>query len=593
MSRLWGRPSNWLLVSAAIYVLLGMFFRWGNLSTNPIIDADGKGYYAYLPALFVYDDLAFGFVDEYESKYYESTHYVHFTHRIGEGVVNKYFLGTSVLMAPFFALGHWAAKVNGIAADGYSWPYQMAVCLAALFWLFFGMWMWTRFLAERGFSPSTQCLTLFAMLFGTGLFYYALAKPSASHVYSTAMVCAALFLSHRVFAQRGRWPLILLGAVLGLIALIRPTNLLVAVALPFVAADFETLRRQLPNRQNRMNWILALLAFAAVCSLQPLMYWFQTGSPWVWSYGEEGFDFAHPEIINVLFSYRKGLFVYTPLALVGLLGVVWRFKKNPLQAGFVTVFFVLATWVISSWWCWYYGGSFGMRPYLEYLPILLMGLPWIMEHALRKWKVVLSCLVLLLAYVNVIQSYQFHQNIMLWDGMNEESYRGIFLSTDRELVGYYYNFPEKWKYVGLDSTVHRHDFSKPKGWRNERILRNQGLSTFPRRESYGPIFSQTLDSLWAQKTELVRVAARVKKQSIRTKASLVLALKDPSNKQIFWDRLPIAPQMTEAGWNDVSHVFLVGKRSPGTTVEAYLYKEDGSSLLLDDMTVTFLQVAVP
>ena len=234
-----------------------------------------------------------------------------------------------------------------------------------------------------------------------------------------------------------------------------------------------------------------------------------------------------------------------------------------------------------------------MRPYLEYLPILLMGLPWIMEHGLRKWKVGLSCLVLLLAYVNVIQSYQFHQNIMLWDGMNEESYRGIFLSTDRELVGYYYNFPEKWKYVGLDSAVHRHDFSKPKGWRNERILRNHGLSTFPRRESYGPIFSQTLDSLWAQKTELVRVAARVKKQSIRTKASLVLALKDPSNKQIFWDRLPIAPQMTEAGWNDVSHVFLVGKMSPGTTVEAYLYKEDGSSLLLDDMTVTFLQVAVP
>ena len=96
-----------------------------------------------------------------------------------------------------------------------------------------------------------------------------------------------------------------------------------------------------------------------------------------------------------------------------------------------------------------------MRPYLEYLPILLMGLPWIMEHGLRKWKVGLSCLVLLLAYVNVIQSYQFHQNIMLWDGMNEESYRGIFLSTDRELVGYYYNFPEKWKYVGLDSAVHR------------------------------------------------------------------------------------------------------------------------------------------
>ena len=590
MSRILRSPSNVLLLGLAVYVLVGTLFRWGNMSTHPIIDADGKGYYAYLPALFIHDDLSFGFVEAYEEKYYEPSHYVHFTHKAGEGVVNKYFIGTSVLMSPFFALAHWAAQANGAPADGYSWPYQMSVSLAALFWLFFGAWLWMRFLAARGCSAVVQSLSLVALLFGTGLFYYGLDKPSASHVYSASMVCAALFLTQRVFDNKGVKPLVLLGAVVGLIALIRPTNLLVVMALPFVASDVDTLRRHLPHKANLLDWGLAVLAFGAVCAMQPIMYWVQTGFPWVWSYGEEGFDFAQPEIFNVLWSYRKGLFVYTPMALLGLAGVLWRFRSNAFQAGVVSAFFVLTTWVISSWWCWYYGGSFGMRPYLEYMPILLMGVGWLWEHGRRGLKWVLALVVTVLVYVNVVQSYQFHQNIMPWDGMTKESYHGIFLNTNRALAGYYHNHPEKWMYVGIDSLTHRHDFAEAQGWKNERILPAEGVSSFAEQHVFGPVFRQELDSLWSRNIDVVRVTARLKEEGFRTEATMVVAMKDSLGRQLFWNRLPIVPQMTTRGWNEVSHVFRLGPAQEKATVEAYLYKEDGSSLLIDDMAVTFLNV---
>ena len=34
------------------------------------INGDAKGYYAYLPAIFIYQDASYGFIDEIEAKYY-------------------------------------------------------------------------------------------------------------------------------------------------------------------------------------------------------------------------------------------------------------------------------------------------------------------------------------------------------------------------------------------------------------------------------------------------------------------------------------------------------------------------------------------
>ena len=52
-----------------IYVLVFLGFKSPEKSWDRVINSDGKGYYAYLPALFIYHDLQFSFVEQYEAAY--------------------------------------------------------------------------------------------------------------------------------------------------------------------------------------------------------------------------------------------------------------------------------------------------------------------------------------------------------------------------------------------------------------------------------------------------------------------------------------------------------------------------------------------
>ena len=54
------------------------------------IESDGKGYYAYLPAIFIYHDLSFSFINEYENKYYDKGNFSNFISPQPQGVENKF-----------------------------------------------------------------------------------------------------------------------------------------------------------------------------------------------------------------------------------------------------------------------------------------------------------------------------------------------------------------------------------------------------------------------------------------------------------------------------------------------------------------------
>jgi hypothetical protein len=79
---------------------------WDNQYRRPII-GDAKGYYAYLPAAFIYQDFSFSFVEDVEQKYYPSDGSLgkHFLVQQANGTqVNKCFPGVSLFYLPFFLL---------------------------------------------------------------------------------------------------------------------------------------------------------------------------------------------------------------------------------------------------------------------------------------------------------------------------------------------------------------------------------------------------------------------------------------------------------------------------------------------------------
>ena len=93
-------------------VLVSNNLNWTKDYWKGVIEADAKGYFAYLPATFVYGDLNYGFYDEMEmKKYYDPNFYFDYRFQTEEDrYYNKYFCGSAIAMSPFYMIAHVIAQ---------------------------------------------------------------------------------------------------------------------------------------------------------------------------------------------------------------------------------------------------------------------------------------------------------------------------------------------------------------------------------------------------------------------------------------------------------------------------------------------------
>lgn len=420
-----------LYIPVIAVILLGYSAKinWGHGQWESVIEADAKGYYAYLPAILIYNDLNFGFYDEVEVKKAYDPNLVYDYRYYYEGhCLNKYFVGESVLLFPFYLSAHLATPWTQYEADGYSRLYVISVTVAALFYLVIGLVALKKTLSLMGISEWSAFLAISMLVFGTNLFYYSIGEMGTSHVYSFSMI--ALFNYHMAMYFRSLHAkhIIYSAIVLGLIVLIRPINFIVIFAIPFLSQDVSQLAAGFKAYFRR--WKLVALSAGivlAIYSIQLIVYKLQTGSFFVYSYGEEGFNFGAPEIVNFLFSYRKGFFVYTPLCLLALAGFAFM-GGHQYRILSLLSFLILVVYVLSSWWMWYYGGSFSSRVMVDYLPFfaVLLGLLFhgIAQH---RFKGVFYACAVALVLLNQVQTLQYRYYIIHWSEMDKELYWSTFL----------------------------------------------------------------------------------------------------------------------------------------------------------------------
>jgi hypothetical protein len=377
--------------------LLSLALIYGKQLNGPPIRSDGMGYYLYLPAAVIDHDLtlqrtvarSFGG----QPPEWAGVNRVPNSKRL----LIKYPPGEAILLAPFFLVAHVAtlASASG-AADGFSTNYQAAAAIAGLCYLLLGLSVLQRLL-RRSYSPLVVWWTLVVMVFGTNLFHYGTYDAVFSHAYSFCLFALFLGAVERWYARPAAAATLALAVVAALITLVRPTNSVVFVfALLFGIIDGDTLRGR--GRVLRAHGRLAaggVLVYAA--ALSPLFfYWKHVTQRWIiFSYTGEGFDFAHPQLTNVLFSVRKGLFFWSPALLVATVGLLLmkRYKREYLVPALV--FVALNLYVVASWRDWAYGGSFGHRAFVESTAVLAFGYAAVLERAFalghRRLAVIVSC----------------------------------------------------------------------------------------------------------------------------------------------------------------------------------------------------------
>ncbi|HPT14906.1 MAG TPA: hypothetical protein PK796_08975, partial [Bacteroidales bacterium] len=422
MNRIY-RAMPWIIILFTMWVIANINLK-KDYGTG-VIEADGKGYFSYLPAIFIYHDLNFGFFYDIERvKYYKENLYYNYIRVHNNHIFNKYYAGTALAMMPFYLIGHGMTLITGSDPDGYSYWYTLMVHLGALFYLFAGLIAIRKLLRAYGIRENFIAFTLGSIVFGTNLFYYTAVEFSMSHVYSFAFIAWFVYTVHLYFEKPKGSLIIISGVLLGIIALIRPVNLVILLSLPFIAGSREKFTAGLKELITfRLSTIAGILACGAIGGLQLLIYKLQTGSFFVYSYQGEGFNFLKPHIPEVLFSYRKGLFLYTPLLLFTLVGFRYLYKQSRFSAWWLAIFFIVLTYIISSWHMWFYGGSFSQRVYIDFYIFfaILLALAYqsIRPPSLQKAFITFTFVLVLFCQ---FQTYQYRHMIIHWSDMNKEKY---------------------------------------------------------------------------------------------------------------------------------------------------------------------------
>lgn len=592
-----------LLLTFVVLSLCVWHMRWKEGQWKDIISSDARGYYAYLPAVFIYHDLQYTAIIEMEQKVFGNSA-VNYLKEVEGGNLNQYFAGETVLLSPFFFMAHTIAILSDRPADGYSQIYQEFVSLAALFYLFLGLWLLRKLLMDYKIRDEIIAITILLFVFGTNLFHYVITEPGMSHVYSFALITCFIWFARKCIMDYKPSYVLWSTVSLALVCLARPNNAVVIVLLPFLAESSGRLKDVAGKILRSYNTIGgAFLFFLLIASIQPLLYYLQVGRFFVDSYLAQDFNFTTPQIVNVLFSYRKGLFVYTPLLLLSMGWFGYALRRLRYQAAWLLVFFFLMIYIISSWFMWYYGGSFGMRPVIDYYAVFALLLALWLNELKHGWsRVVVIAAGLLLLGVNQVQAYQYRNYILDWDRMTKHKYWKVFLKTDQEYRGLFWEkvFTEDVQGDTLQSW--RIGFERAaKDWKSlESILpvdphadtRWQQLDS---TNIYGATLELENDSMLQNNVRLV-VTTRLNTyfQSDSSKAGIVLSI-DTGSASMLYLVAPLRdliPYKT-LHWQQSGAAFKLPYISTKKyTLKVYVLYERGEPFYIDDFEVNLVDAKI-
>ena len=405
---------NALFIGFFISIVATLFyFRPLNSPWFRIIGGDGLGYYSYLPARYIYHDTNYTFNwfdkaynDNYVGGFANPTD--NFMVKYKDKRINKYYPGLSLLWTPFFAAGHISAKLFNYNADGYSLPYQVAIALASLCYLFLGLF-YLRKLLQKLFQNELVSLVIPIVIFyGTHLFYYTVFLNSQSHVYSFAFISLFLFFSYSYFNDASKKALYFLLSILCFVILIsvRPLNGLILLAVPaFMPTDFFKEKIKL-NFQRNQILPLALIGIFIINTC--IILYKQTGSILPYTYVNETFYFNHPKLFDVLFSYHAGLFIYVPVAFISLFGIA--LLKTLKQKIIFPSILLLVLYLYSSWWYW----PITSRAFIDFYPIMAIMLAAVLHKVIEypKYKMAFITFLFILTGYHQLKSYQLHNGIL-------------------------------------------------------------------------------------------------------------------------------------------------------------------------------------
>ncbi|GAA4017045.1 hypothetical protein GCM10022408_33250 [Hymenobacter fastidiosus] len=586
---------------------------WDTHNVQAILTWDVMGYYLYLPAQFIYHDLShLTFAPDIMREYQPSSGFYQAFQVPGaaEGtLVMKYTCGLALLFTPFFWLGHWAAGLAGYAQDGFSAPYQIAIAFGGLLYALLGLGI-LRHVLLRYCSDLLTAAVLVLLVLGTNYLQYAVFDGAMAHNYLFTLYALLLGLVIR-WHERPHWKwAAAMGLVLGLMILIRPTEA-VAGLLPVLwgVGSVASAKAKLRLLLRRWPDVLLLGLCLLLGVLPQLLYWkWATGHFLFYSYQEQTFSFLRPHVRQVLFSYKKGWLLYTPLMLLPLAGLVVLWRRNRAVAVPVLAYFLINLWIVSAWDIWWYGGSIGQRALVQSYAVLSLPLAyllhWVTEQRPRPvLQLAFLGLVVLLVDLNLFQHWQYMSSIIHPEEMTPSYYWAIFnnaqpTQSDYARLDVPAHLPAaEWKYDRR--TLGKLDFDAEPVSAATGITAEFGYYSKQSFHSdaghqYGPALLLKAGEARVAPGQWLRASCQVYSDYGAWNSKLVLSV-DRAGKTVQWYGMRLQNKLSaNRRWNQVwFDVPLPADAQPDDLIKLFVLNENGSPSFIDDVQVEALTLKEP
>ena len=302
---------------------------------------------------------------------------------------SKYGIGLALYYVPIVAIAKPLARVTGLPAEELNW---FLISFANIPFAILTLVFFAKLLRLFGIAE----IYVAVLLVGLGL--GSLTWPYAVSDCSEAMQMGLLTLAVYGAVRQSNRALVAAGIAFAWLVLVK---LIYVVFFPVFAIYLFTRPLELRYRIR----ILASFSFPflVACCFLAWLNVVRFGSALQSGYGSESGQFFPSQmwrtVPKLLLSLDKGLFVFCPILILGVLGWKDFFRRHRAEATLCLALIVANLIWSASWWSWFGGWSWGPRLLVPTIPLWLLPGAFLLQRAQSRRRLGIFALATSIAII--------------------------------------------------------------------------------------------------------------------------------------------------------------------------------------------------
>ncbi len=474
---------KWILV---FLVIIASVF----INGSPFIFGDGYGYYHSAKSLITEGT----FTSTVEPSYYKYTGHAVSLDDNGN-YTTIYPVGNALFWVPGLTVSKAISQTPNLdyftVFNGHIVNDGIAILVTATLATFASIFLIFKTLRRIGFSEKTSFVSVLSVYLAMYVFSYLFYFSSYSHIYEIFAFSLLIYLFQKILLHDGRAYEFVFGVSIGILTLTRLVDFVIVI--PFLIyflfdRRFKTL----------LFTILGGIPMASILFFYNHVVY---GSILSFGYSENRGGMLSTENFNLfqlLFSDVRGLFVWSPLLILSIIGLILGLRK--FKALFVSSILsvILLAALYTFWPNWWGGDSLGQRFFLVLSPIFILGIARFIQVVAglqsKPIRILIYSLILVLtAYSTLVQVLyrvtpvkELHTDAISLDSISIPSEERF---TPFDILNYHSNVISE---VGISTEYLKTVFNSFNGGRSLILLSMGQTDPLVKATAVGNIFKLTV-----------------------------------------------------------------------------------------------------